>query len=129
MKIANHNSFVTHRARDMTADENNFVVSIALSVRDVNLLWRMAAAHALDMTGMEQEDVEDVIGALDDPSISDCLAMLLVPKPIAGCALSGFSVEPSLPVARRQPSSSKGKSKSGALPLFPSAAKAKHIAR
>lgn len=80
-----------------------FHVKIALSVRDIGLLWRMAAAHALTISGLEQEDIEEVIGPLDDPSIAECLAMLLVPQPTAGCVMTDFSVEPVTRVTRRKP--------------------------
>ncbi|MEO8723664.1 MAG: hypothetical protein ABI395_09115, partial [Sphingobium sp.] len=90
-----------------------FLVTIALSVRDVDLLWRMAATHALSIAGLEQEDVEDVIGVLEDPSIADCLAMLLVPKPVAGCVITSFSVASATRVPRRKPA----KGGSAVMPL------------
>jgi hypothetical protein len=83
-------------------ERREFNVKITLSVRDIGLLWRMAAAHALAISGLEQEDVEEVIGPLDDPSITECLAMLLVPGPMAGCALTDFSVEPVTRITRRK---------------------------
>ena len=69
-----------------------FDIRMSVSVRDAGLLWRMAAAHALAMTGLEQQDVEDVIGPMDDPSLGDCLAMLLAPRNLAGCSFRDFSV-------------------------------------
>lgn len=89
--------------RDSDPGNREFHVKIALSVRDINLLWRMAAAHALTISGLEQEDVEEVIGPLEDPSVTECLAMLLVPTPMAGCALMDFSVEPVTRITRRKP--------------------------
>jgi hypothetical protein len=74
-------------------NDATFEVAITMQVRDAALLWRMAAAHALATTGLDQSDVEDVIGPMDDPSLPDCIAMLLAPRNIAGCSFSAFRVD------------------------------------
>ena len=73
-------------------DADLFDIGIRVRVKDVALLWRMAAAHALSMPGLEPEDVEEIIGPMEDPSLADCLGLLLTPKAIAGCSFAEFSV-------------------------------------
>jgi hypothetical protein len=70
-----------------------FRLSVTLTVRDVEHLWRMAAARALELTGLAQSEVEDVIGPCEDPQIADCLGMLLAPRPVAGCVFKTISIE------------------------------------
>jgi len=68
-----------------------FTATLTLTVEDTRALWNAAAEKALQ-AGMALSDVLDTIGPREDPSISDCLAMLLVPAGIAGCALDDFTV-------------------------------------
>lgn len=84
-----------------------FDVCLKVDITDAALLWRMAAAHALAVSALEMEDIEEVIGPMEDPSLADCLAMLLVPQSVAGCALTDVRIE-RVPVA---PSASRSGSK------------------
>lgn len=71
-----------------------YEVSMRLAVRDPARLWRTAAARALRLGNCTQEDVEDMFGPMEDPSIADCIAMLIGPGDLAGCRFEEFSVAP-----------------------------------
>lgn len=75
-------------------EQQDFRLTLQIAVRDVDQLWRMAAARALAATELDQDAVEEVIGPMDDPQVADCLAMLLVPSPVAGCVMKAITVEP-----------------------------------
>jgi len=65
-----------------------------LSVRDPGLLWRMAAAKMLSIGGFAEEDVVDVLGPMEDPSIIDCIVMLVGPCDLGGCCFEDFAIAP-----------------------------------
>jgi hypothetical protein len=69
-----------------------FTVTLTLNVEDAQALWGAAADKALQ-AGMALSDVLDTIGPREDPSVSDCIAMLTAPSAVAGCALDDFTVE------------------------------------
>ena len=69
-----------------------FQVSFTLSVRNATALWSAAARKGLSAPGATIDDVMDVIGPREDPSIADCLAMLAAPAALEGCALQNFEV-------------------------------------
>ena len=71
-------------------------VYLRFSVEDDKALWDAATQKALTMPGMRLEDVVDVIGPRDDPAIAECIAMLVGPVPLPGCALVQFEVGKSL---------------------------------
>jgi hypothetical protein len=43
--------------------------------------------------GMTLDDVLDVIGPREDPSISDCVAMMAKPSALPGCVLDDFWID------------------------------------
>lgn len=69
-----------------------YTVIFSLTVEDVPALWSAAANRALSMPGTTLDDVMDTIGSREDPSIEDCLSMLVAPAPIAGCLLEDFDI-------------------------------------
>lgn len=69
-----------------------FTATLTLTVEDARALWNAAAEKALQAPGMTLSDVLDTIGSREDPSIADCIAMLVSPAGIAGCALDDFAV-------------------------------------
>lgn len=75
-----------------SATNTAFTATLTLTVEDARSLWNAAAEKALQAPGMTLSDVLDTIGPREDPSIADCIAMLLVPAGIAGCALDDFAV-------------------------------------
>ncbi len=79
--------------------DGRYEVSVRLSVRDPGQLWRKAAAHMLGR-GCSEQDIEEMFGPMEDPSVADCIAALLDPCALAGCSFDEFSVAPA-GVARR----------------------------
>lgn len=69
-------------------------ITLSLSITDAQALWAAAAERALAAPGTTLGDVLDTIGPREDPSIADCLAMLLVPSRLAGCTLDDFDARP-----------------------------------
>lgn len=67
-------------------------VALTFSVSDREKLWDAAAERGLASPGMEIEDIIDVIGPREDPSLVECLAMLVQPAPTPGCLLEHFDV-------------------------------------
>ena len=74
-------------------------MTLTLAVHDVVALWSAAAARGMAAPGAAIEDVLDVIGPREDPSISDCIAMLAAPLPLPGCLVDDFWIDsmPGLP--------------------------------
>ena len=70
----------------------SYRVTLTLTVEDARALWSAAAARAMQAPGMTLEDVLDTLGPREDPSISDCIAMLTAPSAIAGCALEDYGI-------------------------------------
>lgn len=70
-----------------------YVISMRLSVRDAGLLWRLAAAQAMSR-GCTEDDVTETFGPMEDPSLPDCIAMLIGPSDLAGCCFEEFSIIP-----------------------------------
>lgn len=84
-----------HGARGASAGaavQGRYRLELSISVRDARSLWAAAAAKALAIGLMSMEDVEDTLGPVEDPSITDCLALLAEPAPMPGCSLAGFVV-------------------------------------
>ena len=69
-----------------------FDVVLTVTVPDPASLWR-AAARRLEGSGLDPEDVDETIGSIDDPSIDDCLATLMLPAAPDGCVLADVQVE------------------------------------
>ena len=92
-----------------------------ISVTDATDLWRAAAAHALSYES-DQGDVEDVLGPMEDPSIADCLAMLIGPRNVPGCRFDSFVLIPEVNGQSRKPviSDKKIQSKQQKTPEQPS---------
>lgn len=67
-------------------------IALTFTVRDREALWDAAASRGLAAPGMIIDDVVDVIGPREDPSIPDCLAMLVQPMAAPGCLLDQFDV-------------------------------------
>ena len=68
-------------------------LSLTLSVPDADALWAAAAARLLVAPGMTLDDVVDVIGPRQDPSVLDCLTAVVSPDAIPGCVLDDFWID------------------------------------
>lgn len=78
---------------NVPATKTAFTATLTLTVEDARALWTAAAEKAMQAPGMTLSDVLDTLGPREDPSIADCIAMLVVPAGIAGCELDDFSVD------------------------------------
>lgn len=74
-------------------------VTLTIAVHHANALWAAAVEKAMSRPGTRLEDVLDVIGPPEDPSISECIAMLVLPKNLLGCEVDDFWIDsmPGLP--------------------------------
>jgi hypothetical protein len=70
-----------------------FRISLTLAVTDAQALWTAAAAKLLCSPGMSLDDVLDVIGPREDPSIIDCVALMAKPIALPGCMLDDFWID------------------------------------
>jgi hypothetical protein len=78
-------------ARAVDSGED-YRVELRVSVKDARSLWAAAAAKAMSVGLSSAADIEDTLGPCEDPSIADCLAILVEPAPIPGCELEQFAV-------------------------------------
>ena len=88
-----------HSCRSVPAAEtptSEFRVTLTVSINDVAALWTAAAAKVIaTVPGATFDDVVEMAGPSEDPSIEDCLAILTSPTAISGCALDEFKIEKS----------------------------------
>ncbi|WP_332802924.1 hypothetical protein [Sphingomonas sp. RT2P30] len=70
-----------------------FRISLTLAVSDAQALWTAAAAKMLGSPGMTLDDVLDVIGPREDPSITECVAAIANPATLPGCVLDDFWID------------------------------------
>jgi len=72
-------------------EETTFSIRIDLKVKDMIALWMEALHVGLGHDAMKMSDVTrviDVIGPQTQPSIPDCVAMLLDPSRFPGCRVT-----------------------------------------
>lgn len=65
--------------------QQEYWFSLRLRVDSPTQLWQAAALRCLSQSDMSQDEVEDIIGPVEDPSITDCLMMLALPERLPGC--------------------------------------------
>lgn len=82
-----------HGLRALERPQPEYRVNLTLAVVDPQALWAAAAAKLLSAPDMILSDVIDVIGPREDPSITDCIAMLAKPATLAGCLLDDFWID------------------------------------
>jgi hypothetical protein len=70
---------------------SEYEIILKLSVNDPGLL-RQAVGQLLRDKGLGTEDIDDTIGPVDDPSIIDCLAALVMPDVVEGCRIEAFDI-------------------------------------
>ncbi|CAN5542917.1 hypothetical protein BH10PSE14_BH10PSE14_13860 [soil metagenome] len=81
------------RLEARTRPQPEFRISLTLAVTDAQALWTAAAAKLLSSPGMSLDDVLDVIGPREDPSITDCVALMAKPIALPGCVLDDFWID------------------------------------
>lgn len=72
----------------------DLLFALKVRVECPSTLWRAAASHCMRNTAIRVEDLTDLIGPPEDPSIEDCLMALTLPTHIPGCSLLDVHLEP-----------------------------------
>jgi hypothetical protein len=75
--------------------QQEYWFSLRLRVDSPAQLWQAAALRCLSQTELSQDEVEDLIGPADDPSIADCLMLLALPERLPGCTRLDTALVPS----------------------------------
>ncbi|HUD31155.1 MAG TPA: hypothetical protein VMQ93_19995 [Novosphingobium sp.] len=65
--------------------QGEYWFSLRLRVDSAAQLWQAAALRCLSRSDLGQDEVEDLIGPIEDPSIEDCLMLLALPERLPGC--------------------------------------------
>ena len=81
---------------DVTADVQGkeFEFRLKLRVDCPTTLWHAAARRCGNSIDPSIDDIADLIGPLEDPSIADCLMALALPDRIAGCTMMYAFLDP-----------------------------------
>lgn len=74
--------------------QQEYWFSLRLRVDSPAQLWQAAALRCLSQADLSQDEVEDLIGPADDPSIADCLMLLALPERLPGCTRLDTRLEP-----------------------------------
>lgn len=45
------------------------------------------------LSGMNEEEISELLGPVEDPSLKDCLMALLLPKPMSGCTMLNVQIK------------------------------------
>lgn len=93
MRSDNFSGYSTDCKKLPDGIQPEYRISLTLAVSDGRALWTAAAARLLASSGMTFDDVVEMIGPCEDPSISDCIATLVKPDGLAGCLLDDFWVD------------------------------------
>lgn len=62
-----------------------FSFSLQLEIESRSQLWQAAALECMKQPGMTIEDLTDLIGPMEDPSLTDCIMMLALRTQVEGC--------------------------------------------
>jgi hypothetical protein len=81
------------RHSEKCAPFEEFEFTMKVRVDCLPALWRAAAERHMDANGGATEDLADLLGPVEDPSIENCLMMLALPQKIAGCTMIDASLE------------------------------------
>lgn len=89
------------RNADIVSDQvhasgREFQFTLNLRVDSQEALWRAAAKHCRLSSAMPVDDIIDLIGPVEDPSIEECLLVLALPTRIAGCEMLDVRLDPCL---------------------------------
>lgn len=74
--------------------QQEYWFSLKLRVDSPTQLWQAAALRCLSQADLSQEEVEDLIGPIEDPSIADCLMVLALPERLPGCTRLDTALQP-----------------------------------
>lgn len=80
-------------AESTSGPASRFRVSVDIDILDMKALWLAAAQRGRNFAGLDDDDIEDVIGPVEDPDFAACLSMLMSPVAPAGCQAVNFTTE------------------------------------
>lgn len=78
------------------ASGREFQFTLNLRVDCEGALWHAAAKHCSLSSAMPVDDIIDLIGPAEDPSIEECLLVLALPSRVAGCEMLDVRLDPCL---------------------------------
>ncbi|MEE4452340.1 hypothetical protein [Novosphingobium resinovorum] len=78
----------------VSGTQQEYWFSLRLRVDSAAQLWQAAALRCLSQSDLSQDEVEDLIGPIEDPSIADCLMMLALPERLPGCTRLDTALHP-----------------------------------
>lgn len=86
-----------------SGEQQEYWFSLKLRVDSPAQLWQAAALRCLSQTDLNRDEVEDLLGPVEDPSIADCLMMLALPERLPGCTRLDTALRPveATPLAAR----------------------------
>lgn len=82
--------------------DREFEFTLKLRVECPNALWKAAANHCTSIFDYSKDDLIDLIGPSEDPSIEDCLMVLALPAKMAGCTMLSTAMGMAEPAERIQ---------------------------
>lgn len=74
--------------------QQDYWFSLRLRVDSPAQLWQAAALRCLSQADLSPDEVEDLIGPIEDPSIADCLMLLALPERLPGCTRLDTTLQP-----------------------------------
>jgi hypothetical protein len=89
--VGDHCGGMIPASRELQPQE--YRINLTLAVTDPQSLWAAAAAKLLVAPEMTLDDVLDVIGPREDPSIGDCIAAMVQPVAVAGCVIEDYGID------------------------------------
>ncbi len=78
-----------------------FEFTLKLRVECPTSLWRAAAMHCAEEAAHSPDEITDLIGPVEDPSIEDCLIALALPGRLPGCTMLNVLLAPDGAEAQR----------------------------
>lgn len=81
-----------HARPSGTHQEYSF--SLRLRVDSSQQLWQAAASRCRSQSDLSQDDIEEMIGPIEDPSIADCLMIMALPERLPGCTRLDTALQP-----------------------------------
>lgn len=73
--------------------DQEFEFTLKIRVECLKSLWQAAAVHCMSQYNDSTDDLIDLIGPQEDPSIEDCLMALVLPERVSGCVMLNAVLE------------------------------------
>lgn len=92
--------YAGYPAEDSCGPNGEYQFVLKLRVDCVAGLWTAAAQHCMRVLASAEDEIIELIGPKEDPSIEDCLTILALPPLMPGCAMLDVSIDRALPRIR-----------------------------